>query len=328
MDVVLNKEREEINKFSCELFRQILNKKFERNTVVAPVSANWVLSTILNLAGHTEENTTPEISEEVLNSDYFKTANGVWINLSECPFEIKEEDGNNIFCLGSFNRETITEINNWVSENTNRKINHVFDENYELPPIVVVNAMYFKGKWGCSFSNAGPYPFFPDYDSFKHVMVDYISSEKREFKNFSNDDCIAVEIPYHNKRYSMFIIMPYKIENWRNVLDNLPDIINKINTTEETIETKLYIPKFEIEDANNLTPYLNIPEKLKGLVEVNQKTYIKVDEEGTEAAAATYGILKSFSFKIDGLIINRAFIFVIYDKKENVILFMGAIFKL
>ncbi|XP_067204437.1 antichymotrypsin-2 isoform X2 [Linepithema humile] len=226
-----------------------------------------------------------------LMADFLSTYTNVFQSISRINFE-------NI----AYSVET---INTWVQEATNNKISNIIssDNIDEDTKIVLVNAIYFKSKW---------LDMFDEKDTTKRNF--YISETETNlvpimFKksNYVYGEIPAwhtkfIEIPYSNQDFVMTILLPNKetdlqtLEknfNWET-LANAPKSIDRI---------ELYLPRFKFEIAINMEDVLrkiglntifedsadfthlsSIPLKVSHVV---QKIFIEVNEEGSEAAAAT-----------------------------------------
>lgn len=234
-------------------------------------------------------------------------------------------------------------INGWVSEETKGKIKEIVDKPIDpLTVMFLINAIYFKGTWTYEFDKGNTRDdtfYLPGGTTTQCKMM----NQKANFKYFYNGTLQIVDLPYGNGCFSMTIFLPkaetdidslvhqLNDENWNFWISNL-----------SKREVTLYFPKFEIEYEKELNDVLSIlgmevaftdsadfsrmnPDQDDlHIDEVKHKTYIKVDEEGTEAAAATsvgIGVTSA------GLImkINRPFIFVIRENNSGTILFMGKI---
>ena len=243
-------------------------------------------------------------------------------------------------------KEIRNQINKWVEDKTNQKIKNLIKPNVldRMTRMVLVNAIYFNGKWENPFK---------EEDNFKDKFYIYSKCEtqtefmfqKLSLKYHEDDIAQVVEIPYSGKSLSMMVILPkekYGMEKLEKYLDN--ELYENYNKSLSTYKVELSFPKFEVEDDYEL----NSPLKDMGMKSafgegadfsgmtgskdlfidnVVHKTYVKVDEEGTEAAAATgivmrktSAIMETKEFKAD-----HPFIFIIKENKNDTILFMGRI---
>lgn len=201
-------------------------------------------------------------------------------------------------------------INSWVEEKTNNRIKDLISPDMldSLTRAVLVNAIYFKGKW--------TYPFDPMFTQklpfwvtpSESVDVDTMNIKKKfRYGKIDNLDATALEMTYKDSNISMLIILPNK----KDGLKTLEKQIGNINLTEidqqmYSTEVEVFLPKFEYEysiDLNDILAKMGMPTAFSpaeadfsGLLEtpeqlyiskVIHKAFIKVDEEGAEAAAAT-----------------------------------------
>ncbi|NLM27998.1 MAG: serpin family protein [Clostridiaceae bacterium] len=231
-------------------------------------------------------------------------------------------------------------INNWISQKTNNLITGMID-----PPIpddvmmYLINAIYFKGEWAEQFNeeNTSKQDFHAiDGKTDKVLMmrrtgrVDYVST----------DDYRAVSLPYGNKKTSMIIILPdMDINEFISGMDNekFGELLDGLRPVSDL---NLQIPKFKMEygikelndtlEAMGMGVALSHDADFTGIADelfisrVLHKAVIDVNEEGTEAAAATVGEMKTTAVvEPVSFIADRPFLFVIADIEEGNILFIG-----
>lgn len=201
-------------------------------------------------------------------------------------------------------------INGWVEEKTNNRIKDLISPDMldDSTRAVLVNAIYFKGKWtypfNPKFTQKLPFWITPD----QSVDVDTMNIKKKfRYAKLDSLDSTALELTYKDSNISMLIILP----NQRNGLQALEKRIGEINLTEidqqlYSTEVEVFLPKFEYEyevDLNDILSKMGMPTAFNankadfsGLLKspeplyiskVIHKAFIKVDEEGAEAAAAT-----------------------------------------
>jgi len=236
-------------------------------------------------------------------------------------------------------------INAWVSENTNGKIEEIVDYIDPLDVMFLINAIYFNGTWTYKFDEN-----LTHEDTFHLLDDSQVLCEMMEvegdFQYFENSDFQAIDLPYGYECFSMTIFLPQpdknidslilelSQENWNQWINNF--YINSVN---------LQFPKFTLEydiKLNNVLSALGMGIAFNpGLADftkmykdgglfisrVKHKTYIKVDEEGTEAAAAT-SVVMSYTSVGGGVLhmrVDRPFIFAIRENHSGTILFIGKI---
>lgn len=234
-------------------------------------------------------------------------------------------------------------INNWVNENTNGKIEEIVEYIHPLTAMFLINAIYFKGTWTHEFDeNLTHEDTFHLLDD-SQVLCEMMQIEGN-FQYFENSDFQVIDLPYSYECFSMTIFLPNPDKN----IDSLISELNQENWNQwinsfSTHSVNLKFPKFTTEYEIKLNDVLSslgmgiafkqyqadftkIYRGLENLYisEVKHKTFVKVDEEGTEAAAATsveMGITSVGPF----MRVNRPFIFAIRENHSGTILFIGKI---
>lgn len=239
------------------------------------------------------------------------------------------------------------DINKWVLLQTNNKIKELIKPNIltNLTRLIIVNAIYFKGIWEKTFNK--------DFTKEKEFFAEGINGVNVPFMNISenfryveNEYFQLIDIPYKNKSVSMFIMLPTKNEG----LPNLEKFLNwkefdAINSTMIYQKINLSLPKFnmtsefELKDVlskmgmplafNKNADFSGITGKTDLMIDkVIHKTFININETGTEAAASTAVVLIEKSAPPDKPIefnANHPFVFVIKDNITNCILFIGRV---
>ncbi|XP_021054076.1 serpin B4-like isoform X4 [Mus pahari] len=223
--------------------------------------------------------------------------------------------------------ESEKKINSWVESQTNGKIKDLFPSGSlsSSTILVLVNAVYFKGQWNHKFDK-------------KHTT---------EEKFWLNKDVKAkiVEIPYKGKELSMFVLLPVEIDGLKKIEEQLTaDKLLEWTRAENMYMTELHLclPRFKVEEKYDLPVPLEHmgmvdafdPQKAdfsgmsstQGLVvsRVLHKSFVEVNEEGTEAAAATGVEIGLTSAPIqEDFCCDHPFLFFIKHSKTNSILFFG-----
>jgi len=279
-------------------------------------------------------------------------ANSLWINEK---FHFKEkyaQDATSFFQaelseIDIKDNASVDKINEWVRQSTNDKIDEIVKAPLDRNMVaLLINALYFKGKWKYKFDEANTEELpFKAIDSEKNIPFMVL---EEELEYMENDKFQAVKLPYGNGEMSMNIFLP-------NGDFNLEYVMNELTTDNyeawrtEFIETKgtVKLPKFKIEYETVLNQALkqlgmelafdekeaNFSNMIKEddplwIHEVKQKTYIDVNEEGTEAAAVTSIEMRTESAVIEDTFymeVNRPFFFTITEEETGVILFIGII---
>ncbi|MDH7603767.1 MAG: serpin family protein [Melioribacter sp.] len=277
----------------------------------------------------------------------FNSANSIWhhneFSVEQNFIEINKKYFNAEVNKIDFSNPVAKDIiNNWVKEATNSKIPQIIDKINPEIVMFLINTIYFKGNWQYRFDkNSTREDIF--YIDENNTVTCQMMSQKNQFNFYHDENIEAVELPYGNSSFNMMIILPSlnkKVDDVISMMntDNFDFIKNKFVKKEITI----MLPKFKLEYTKTLNDALMnlgmkdafMPERanfskisrLKNLFisEVIHKTFIEVNEEGTEAAAVTsigVGVTSIGNyFKVD-----RPFLFLIYEKNTNTILFIGKV---
>nr|XP_055067487.1 leukocyte elastase inhibitor-like isoform X3 [Misgurnus anguillicaudatus] len=243
-------------------------------------------------------------------------------------------------------------INNWVEENTQGRIKDLLAQGIlnNMTRLVLVNALYFKGNWEREFFSPDTVdrPFKVNKNETKPVkMMKQRSDFPLTFIPEVNSQIL--ELPYVGKNMSMLIILPDEIEDDTTGLQKLEKTLTYEKLMEWTkpdkmslLEVQISLPQFKLEetyDMKNLLVKLGMVDAFmmgkahfSGLSQSNDlvvskvihKSFVEVNEEGTEAAAAT-GITWQLDCYISPQIFNtdHPFLFFIRHNPTNTILFYG-----
>jgi len=239
-------------------------------------------------------------------------------------------------------------INDWVEKQTNDKIKDIIPPAFLSPMsrLVLTNAIYFKGNWEWEFDKA--YTAERDFkitvtNIIKTPMM-YMDPEKTTFNYADAGDLQILELPYKGEEISMLILLP--TENLESIEPSLNS--EKIKELKEEMqETKLdaiYLPKFEFDTKYFMEGQLSslgMPlafswpgadfsgmdgTKMLYIGGVIHQAFVKVDEKGTEAAAATViGMKVGAGMPRNLFRADHPFIFIIQERATGNILFMGRV---
>jgi len=249
------------------------------------------------------------------------------------------------------------EINHWVKEKTDHKIPGGLDPSQLSPPpkLVLCDAIYFKGKWQHQFEEKDTQPGPFHVTTNETVMVPMMH-QVAEFKRaFSEDESVEMlELPYSGQDLSMMILLPSPPEYAGNsghndifdlepklTADNLHAWLAKLNQADPH-KISVRLPRFTTTSSLDLTnelKSLGITSAFDNtadfsgmdgtnylyLSEVIHKTFVEVNEAGTEAAAVTLVLAMSKGGGPERFHVDRPFIFLIRDNGSGSILFLGRI---
>ena len=235
-------------------------------------------------------------------------------------------------------------INDWVKEQTNDKINQIID-NLEPYVLLLINAIYFKGNWQEKFDQklTTDKPFYlKDGNSVSCPTM----SQYGEYLYWENEQFQMINLPYGQGSLGMDIFLPHEDSSLSTFYQQL-NADNWHQWSEMLIlQTGLIeLPRFQLEYEKELKAILTslgiesmfesradfskMTDDKVVVDQVKHKTFVEVNEEGTEAAGITAGmiarsasasIITPFEMKV-----NRPFFFIIRDLQTGTILFMGSI---
>lgn len=286
------------------------------------------------------------LDEEVI----FNIANSIWYRnefaVEQSFIDInKEYFDAEVRGLDFSNPSSLTIINNWVDEKTNGLIDRILEENIPAEIVMyLINAIYFKGVWTNEFDEKDTkIEPFHNYDNTTSNIS--LMHQEEDFLYAENDQFQSVDLMYGDSLFSMTIFLPKENIDINNLVQNLNS--GFIPNHFASAELSLYLPKFELEWKSSLNDVL----KAMGMElafntaladftrinsggnlfidEVLHKTFIKVDEEGTEAAAVTsVGIGLTSMPEIVDFRVDRPFLFLIREHHSGTILFIGKVLEL
>ncbi|MCK5169130.1 MAG: serpin family protein [Bacteroidales bacterium] len=244
-----------------------------------------------------------------------------------------------------FNDEAVDIINAWVKDKTNDKIEEIIDSIDPMTLMFLINAVYFKGNWKYQFEESNTVNGEFTLSNGSKITVPFMH-QSITAKVMGHDDFTILDLLYGRGNFSMFIVLPDKdktiddvLESWNN------DTYNQwLTDFTEVGELNVVIPKFKFAYEKELNDVLmdmgltlafdpdqadfsNIIEDMQLYIsKVKHKTFIEVNEKGTEAAAVTSVEIGYTSIDPSSqFIANRPFLFVIREKYTNSILFMGRV---
>ena len=294
-----------------------------------------------------------------LNSSHTKIAhaNGLWVQedytfLDDYLDLCKKYYGSALFST-DFKNETEKsrkKINKWVADITRNKIVELFAQGIinDLTRLVITNAIYMNAQWELPFDPEKTKDDEFTLHSGKKITTKFMNHYGEYFLYFSNDTFQCVSLPYKRNKLSMVILlpanetlMPSLIQSMN--LDNLDYWMGQM--TNKNVE-QLAIPRFSFEAYFDLGETLQNMGILKVFTDdadlsgmtgkkdlkvskVVHKAFIEVNEEGTEAAAATGVVAVEKSAMPEKIptrfIADHPFIYIIKDNTHNNILFMGVL---
>ena len=215
--------------------------------------------------------------------------------------------------------------------------------------IVLVNAVYFKGVWNQKFdprfTNQADFYVTPDKTVKVPMMFQRGTFRVSEYSKFQKFKCSMIELPYEGKKVVMQLILPNKNVDISEIEGKLDNLASSFAESSSEMSAMVRLPKFKIAQEIDLKePLTGLNQNMNDLFEGNpdfsnmvkkaqlsiskavQKVFIEVNEEGSEAAAATAVVIRQRSgFRGFRFNANRPFIFLIRDTITGLVLFQGRI---
>jgi serine protease inhibitor len=241
--------------------------------------------------------------------------------------------------------QAVATVNRWAEEQTNGRIRGLIQRQNvnELTRVILTNAVWFKADWLHPFPplQTRPRPFhLGDGGTVSAPMM----RQRGQFRLLNGPGFEAVELPYKGEEFSMMIFLP-RPETGLGALeaalgaDALSGWIEALRRSERA-DLELVVPKLELDTRASLVPPLQAlgmrlafteSAELKGMADaelflsdVIHQTWLRVDEKGTEAAAATAAIAEIESMP-RAFHADRPFFFLIRDNRSVALLFLGRI---
>lgn len=363
---------ESANEFAFSLFKPLVaDAKGSGNIMISPFSVSSALSMTLNGAsGETYEAMKDALAYsdktlEEINETYLKLmndmisvdprvvmeiANSVWV---EKNLTVKQPFMNSLETwykaeARSFDvtdPAAVKMVNDWIAGKTHDKIKNMLESLDPDIAMLLVNAVYFKGKWRNQFDpdETGLKPFYVTGDAPEQVQMMH---QKENFRVVNTGNATLVELPYGQGNYSMVVMLPdvgvtlsealqlVTPENWYTWMTNLENAVSEVD---------LSLPRFKYEykrrlndDLTNLgmgvafnpmlADFSNMSDQELFISFVLHQTFIETNEEGTEAAAATIVGMELTSVPNTRVVnVNRPFLYFIRETTTGTIVFMGQV---
>ena len=236
------------------------------------------------------------------------------------------------------------EINKWVKEATNDTIDKIVDEISDDLMMYLINAIYFKGDWKEQFSANKTREMEFNTPSGK-LKTDFMN-RRGNIEFLKLNDITGVVLPYEDEQFAFVGMLPAEGQTPKELINELSALdLVRLLKNKEVKNIELSLPKFESSYEDSLKNELSklgmiqafepynadfslMSEDLKKdlyISEVKQKTYIKVDEKGTEAAAVTSVEMELTSMPVElpKIVFDRPFVYGIIDVETGIPLFIG-----
>jgi serpin B len=358
------------NTFAFDFFGELMKTTgINGNVMVSPLSISVALSMTLNgadgatrdsmlkalrVAGITPEainNAYKNLAEALLSIDKrinMSIANSVW---TENNFVVKQpfiDILKNYYDAESRSFDindpsAPDDINAWIEDKTNGLIKKMVESLNDNTVMLLINAIYFKGKWKSQFdeTKTEQMPFYTPSGSSPDVPM---MRQTTDFEVYDGDGFILAEFPYGQGNYVMDVVLPDEMHGISGLLPQFTEANFQtwLSHLAER-ETNLYFPRFKYGFKKQLKDILttmgmgiaftddadfsNISDLDLLINEVTHQTFIETNEEGTEAAAVTIVDIGVTSMPPPPLVVklDHPFIYLIRETTTNSIIFMGMV---
>jgi serpin B len=243
-------------------------------------------------------------------------------------------------------RRAAIHINDWVKQRTQGKIPEIIKDLARSTVLVLTDAVYFKGRWAVPFDQKATKSRSFHLPGGRSVTVPMMA-QRGEYRYLETDSFQAIRLPYGHDQFAMYIFLPRQSTG-------LPDLLRSLDQQHwnqwlaKLLARKgqIVLPRFEVTYGHQLNHALTAmgmgiafggeadfsrihpPPGWLRINDVEHKTYMKVDEEGTEAAAATsVGIVATFVMGTPPfeMIVDHPFFCAIAEQHSGAMLFAGIV---
>lgn len=344
---------------TVKLLSEVANTKSDKNTMISSTSVDMALALVANAANDEakaaiekylgasldEINTNNRAYLDMKQADpVLKIANSLWVS-NQCKDLINPEVSaalKNVYSSNIGVYDTTPDIiNQWVSEKTNGMIPSILDQIDTSMKSMLINSICFEGKWVVPYEETQVWAEIFSTREGNEVNTNFMHSTEEIY--MENEQAIGFEKQYEDG-YSFVGILP-KDEKNMDIASLKLDELLAFKTYEYDVNVSM--PKFEYEtdlnlrktlsmlglteifEEGSLNPLLVDYEDSLSIDSIIHKTFIRVDEKGTEAAAVTGVTVKNASVEapkqVKEVNLNRPFIYCIVDNSTEEVIFMGVV---
>lgn len=364
-----------INEFSMNMYSAL---PADKNIFYSPYSIASALSMLDVGAGGTTKNELENalgitdldewndemkayLSKDWSQNTFVNTANSVWMNKgttwaaninSDFLTPAKDYYSGEIY-EADFDGQAdkvVQNVNNWVSDNTNKMIPEILKEIPGGTVMMLINAVYFEGKWDTPFTEDKTFQS-SFYGTDKESVVDMMHLYGEHFAYMDNGKIKGITLSYDGDNVVMKVFMPTADDGDINKLfDKLSNeekqkLIDSLDDASNVEIDTLQLPKFtdeqSIDGLDDILKNMGIQSAYSesadfskiadgiAVSSVNHKAKVIVDENGTKAAAETDIMIKETAMmpseETYNFIVDKPFVYVIEDQSTGMILFMGRV---
>lgn len=359
-----------IASFSSEITKATFNVSDDGNLCISPVSIAIYLgmtanattgeihNQILDILGIADMETLNSLCRKLMrylpcndNGSSMQLFNRFWVKKGiKVPDNFRKTIGEYYYAdieMVDFTKpSTVPAINKWVSEATHDKITSLLDgdwSNYVETEKVSANTVYFLGKWHSPFdiNNTCKKSF---YSSGKEYAVDMMKNERMVSTVFHNDYVVGVALDFEESVNTMYLYLPIEGMAISEFMELFTfEQQKKLRESAEPAFVNLSMPSFTVASRPKIADALHNLGLLTGNadfspmgitgqanLELEHKTYLKIDEKGVELAAVTGGIVHTYSApdpetREITLEFNRPFVYSIVNNKTGAVLMTGVV---
>jgi serine protease inhibitor len=287
----------------------------------------------------------PAVQIEIANALWLQSGFSIdpdFLRLSRDFFDAAPESVN----FAESPQQAASHINGWVKERTQGKIPEIIKDLSRHTILVLTNAVYFKGRWTVPFDKKETKPRSFHLLGGRSITVPMMV-QKGEYRYLETDSFQAIRLPYGNDQFAMYVFLPRESTALHDFLRSLDEQHwNQWLPKLLTHKGQIVLPRFELTYGHQLNHALTAmgmgvafgpeadfsrihppPRRLR-IDDVEHKTYVKVDEEGTEAAAATsVGVGARFAPATPPfeMIVDHPFFCAIVEQQSGTMLFAGVV---
>lgn len=283
---------------------------------------------------------------EIANSIFYKNGFSVkqdFLNVNKDFYDAEVES------LDFNSSSAIDVINDWVADKTHQKIMKIIDSLSPDSRMILINAIYFNGIWSTEFDEDGTK--MRNFNLNESTSKEVAMMNKEDKLDYSSNSIFeAVKIPYGKGQYNMVVLLPADGKNSHDVIgqlnaDNWKEWTKNFKTEDHVVVT---MPRFKFEfesDLNNVlkemgmkkafstsdADFSKISDVFLYISKIKHKSFIDVNETGTEAAAVTSIEFETTSAGPGDQVqkiyftVDKPFVFAITEKDTNAILFIGEV---
>lgn len=355
------------NSFAFGLFRNVVSEDASDLVFISPLSASLALSmTAAGADEATQQEMVSTLGFDCSIKDLNRYSRGVIGLLSEEPEGVQLNVANSIWVSDRFplknkfirtaqknydaavanldfsDPASPSVINSWCSENTAGRIDKMIESIDPATQLYLLNALYFKGLWTTPFD-----PVLSREETFhgdsKDSQVKFMHANEY-FPYYMGEEAHVLELPYGDGSFVMDVLLPVDGVSADELVSKLDEeVLASLISRLQTDRIRVSMPSFKAEYEITLngvlrqlgmntafTPsadFSNMSKEPLMISEVKQKTFIEVNEEGSEAAAVTSVAVMRTSLAPEPLrfTVDRPFVFLIRERTSDTVLFLGLV---